>query len=190
MAHPGFKTGKRSRYLKSLPPALKKGHKLASEDEEITSLRDELALVTARIEQLLEQLGEGESPSWETARAAWDDFRAARPEDKQAKLAALGRIICAGAGAARNQDETWAQIRRWIRVRVRCSAAEHRRLMDLECFVPAADALMLFRALLETTRQVIRDRLKDPRQASELFREVCRGVQHLLPAPTIPDNDG
>jgi hypothetical protein len=49
---------------------------------------------------------------------------------------------------------------------------------------------MLFRALLETTRQVLREHLADPRQAAELFRDVCRGVQHLLPASTIADDDG
>jgi hypothetical protein len=76
-----------------------------------------------------------------------------------------------------------------ISLKGRTAQAEHRRAVDLSVLVPAAEALGLFRALLETTRQVIRDRLADPRQASELFREVCHGVQHLLPAPTIPDKD-
>jgi hypothetical protein len=71
--------------------------------------------------------------------------------------------------------------------RARCSAAEHKRQLDLRSLVPADDALMLFRATLETMKQVLCDRLADPRQASELFRDVCRGVQHLLPAPATPD---
>ena len=97
-------------------------------------------------------------------------------------------MIRQGAGASAGREKTWAQIRELIMQRTRCSAAAHKRQIDLRTLVPADAALMLFRATLETTKEVIIDRVTDPRQASELFREVSRRVQSLLPAPTIPDS--
>jgi hypothetical protein len=69
---PHWKHGKRSRYLKHLPQVMEAGQKAALGDPELLSLKDELALLSARIAELLSSLG-NEGTTWEDA--IWLEIR-------------------------------------------------------------------------------------------------------------------
>jgi hypothetical protein len=66
MAHPSFKSGKYSRYLKNVPAELKAGYTAGLKDEEITSTKEELAVQTSLIQKRLEDLKTQQVPPWGT----------------------------------------------------------------------------------------------------------------------------
>jgi hypothetical protein len=75
-----------------------------------------------------------------------------------------------------------------INQKTRTAQVEHRRRVDLDVLIPAADALMLFRGLMETCRDILHDNL-DEELASRIFCEVARRLQSLLPGPrTVIEN--
>jgi hypothetical protein len=56
IAHPLFKHGKRSRYLRDMPRELKAGYSASRKDDELTSIKEELAVQTALIQRRLADL--------------------------------------------------------------------------------------------------------------------------------------
>jgi hypothetical protein len=59
MAHPNFKHGQRSKYLKALPRDLQAAYKQL-QGKALVGLEEELGLITLRIHELLGQLGQGD----------------------------------------------------------------------------------------------------------------------------------
>ena len=70
IASPHFKHGRRSRYLKDIPPALKAGYKASLRDPELHNMDEENALLTARIGELIRALGTGGDPD-----EIWTDLK-------------------------------------------------------------------------------------------------------------------
>ncbi|GEM_PF-5275534 len=68
-AHPNFRTGKRSRYFRHVPQAMKEAYKAALHDPDLLSMGAEIALLTARISALLDRLSTSEAPPWDAAVA-------------------------------------------------------------------------------------------------------------------------
>jgi hypothetical protein len=73
IASPHFKHGRRSRYLRELPGVLKTGYKAALNDPDLLSLKEEVALLTARMIQLLGRLERADGPAYD---ATWTELRA------------------------------------------------------------------------------------------------------------------
>src|SRR5688572_15275565 len=70
---------KDGRYSKALPPSLAAAYERARQDPELIALRDELALVDARLTDLLAGLGRGSSSDlWDALRMAWGKMEAAQ----------------------------------------------------------------------------------------------------------------
>ena len=64
VASPHWRNGSRSRYMKHLPQDLKAAHEQALADENLESLRDELALLTNRTQEVLDRLSAAPPPPW------------------------------------------------------------------------------------------------------------------------------
>jgi len=157
IASPHFKNGARSRYLKHLPREMVRGYKAALADPDLTALDAELALLTARIGQLLERLSQAPAPPWGKAVEALNDVLTAEAADKDDKLAELARIVRTGADAARSQEATGDALRELIAERTRTAAAEWKRKHDLNAFLPKAQAV----ALMFMVRQAVVEEVKD-----------------------------
>src|SRR5262249_6287063 len=71
-ASPHFRPGKRSRHLKLLSGDLRAGFRAALNDKQLLSLREEVALLTARTMQLLERLRTEEGAARD---ATWSELR-------------------------------------------------------------------------------------------------------------------
>jgi hypothetical protein len=72
VASPHFRHGRRSRYLKLLSGDLRAGFRAALSDKQLLSLREEVALLTARTMQLLDRLRTQEGAEYE---ATWAELR-------------------------------------------------------------------------------------------------------------------
>jgi hypothetical protein len=160
VASPHFRTGARSRYLKHLNGQMGAAFKEALADPDLGCLRGELALQTARVEDLLRQLSREEGPAWTTLVLALDVLQLARSkgEPVDAALATLDQLIRSGAACAQSRRAAWAEVRALMQEKTRTSAAESKRLADLQGVVRVEDALLWARALLTAAREEVTDR--------------------------------
>jgi hypothetical protein len=90
ISSPHFKNGRRSRYLRDLPGMVQGGYQATLDDGDLTSLRDELALLIARVRQLLPRLEGADGP---TEQAIWAEVRACILHRVRAALAESKRLV-------------------------------------------------------------------------------------------------
>jgi hypothetical protein len=161
IAHPSFRNGKYSRYLKDLPRDLRKGYRAALGDPEIAALGSELALLEVRISGLLRKLSATEAPPWSAAVESLGDLAAAVAEgDVEAAREALARhakVVRTGADAAASQAATWKSLMEAMAQKTKTAQAEARRLHDDAAFVRVDQAMALVQSMLVAARDVIHD---------------------------------
>jgi hypothetical protein len=177
-AHYKFKDGKHSRYLKDVPAELKAGYVASKEDEEITSIKEELAVCTALIQKRLADLKSRQLPPWGTVVEALNSLKVAPDEDKAERFAALETIIRSGYDAWDGEQQIINDIRELLQERSRLAAIEHRREVDLRCLVPV-EATYSFLARI---MQAIKETITDP----AVFRRLNHRVMQLIP-PSSPN---
>jgi hypothetical protein len=148
-AAPAYRTG---RYSKLLPRNLRGSYEQACQDQELLSVRGEVALVQARLDHLVARLHSGEAGSlWRTLKEEWAKLEAARRmPDGSAKESAMRSAICAlaqliEAGAA--AEEQWADIIELGERKGKLAAAEWRRLGDLKELIPKAQVITMMTTL-------------------------------------------
>jgi hypothetical protein len=90
-AHPAYRHGLRSKYLKSLPRQLAAGYKAALADPEFLSLREEAALLTTRITMLLDQLRD--TPPGPDYDVVWTDLRDVVLDRTRVTAAEVRRLV-------------------------------------------------------------------------------------------------
>jgi hypothetical protein len=173
MAHPSFKSGKYSRYLKNVPAELKAGYVAGKEDAEITSNKDELALQTSLIQKRLEDLKSRQVPPWGTVVEALNSLKTAPDEEKAERFAALEKAIRTGHDAWDGEQQIIDDIRELLQERSRLAAVEHRREVDLRCLVPVEHAY----SFLARIMQAIKETITDP----ATFRRLNHRVMQLVP---------
>jgi hypothetical protein len=156
-------------------------------DPELHSLDGEIAVITARIEQLLSQLKAAKAPSWDKVTQALNDLDVARSrgsKGKQAEALAydkLARIIRRGTKVAARQEAIWDDLKDTISHKTRTTQVEYRRQLELGSWLPAADLLALLKGIMEKLREVIFDNVNDPKDARRMLVEVVKYAQNLLP---------
>jgi hypothetical protein len=174
MAHPCFKTGKRSRYLRDVPQELKAAYSASRKDEELLSLRDELAVQTALIQKRLADLKARQLPPWETVVERLNDLKVAAAEDKPARFAALELAIRTGYDAYQGEREIIEDIREMLQERSRLAAVEHRREVDLQTMVPVEIAYAILARIMAAIKETVTDQ--------DTFKRLNQRVIQLLPA--------
>jgi hypothetical protein len=142
VASPHFRHGRRSRYLKDLPRDLGRAYRAALDDDELLSLRHELALTVAFIRGRLAELPAA-APAWGKAVEALNDYKLAKGDaEKAAALAALEQVVRAGAAAVSRERDVREEVRELMQEKGRLAAAEWRRLIDLRAVVPVEQAVL------------------------------------------------
>lgn len=172
LAAPAFKHG---RYSKVLPTRLIDRYRAAREDAALLELREELALVDARLGDLLQRVELGEAGSlWRRARASYAAFEdASRRQDTdavRAALAELGGLLRRGAG----DYAAWAEVHACIEQRRRLAEAERKRLEALQATLTAEQALAMFSALTSIIKAHVTDRAALAAISDEIVRLANR----------------
>jgi hypothetical protein len=174
MAHPSFKHGRKSRYLKDMPQELKAAYTTSRKDEELLSLRDELAVQTALIQKRLADLKAKQLPPWETVVERLNDLKVAAAEDKAERFAALELAIRTGYDAYQGEREIIEDIRALLLERGRLAAIEHHREVDLQTMVPVEIAYAFLARIMAAIKETVTDQ--------DTFRRLNQRVTQLLPA--------
>jgi hypothetical protein len=153
-ASANFRTGRYSAYL---PPRLRERYEQAADDPELLSLRSEVALLDARLTDLLSRVHTGESGLlWAELRRAYRAFAKARlaGDDEAAALAMVEHLI----ERAGQDHQAWAEIGELIEQRRKLAESEGKRLVTLQQMMTAEQAMVLMRNMVDIVTRHVSDR--------------------------------
>jgi hypothetical protein len=152
-------TYKDGRYSRFLPSRLLARYREAEKDTELTSLRSELALVDARLADLLSRVDTGESGArWWALLRAHRAFKRARTS---ADVAAMQEALIAiemHLDAGTQDYEAWYDVCELIEQRRKLADSETRRLVTLQQMISAEQAMLLIGVIVDIIAWHITDR--------------------------------
>jgi hypothetical protein len=156
-----FKTG---RYSKYLPDRLAGRYEQAAADPDLLALRDDIALLDTRIAQTVSALDTGESrEAWSSLFALWQQLDqdmsrllddGETPETMERTVSSLGETIKRGL----SEGYVWSEIRGLLKERAALVAGEQKRLVDMQQYVTATQAMGFVAAVMASVRKHVSDR--------------------------------
>ena len=185
-AHPNYVHGRRSKYREILPASLRDGYEKALIDPELLSMRHEIAVVDAKIEETMKRAATAETAAaWDALKGEAARFRAAqRAKDGAATAQAISAMLAlvergmAGAGV-------WPELERLFVLRQKLVSDEHDRRREIENAMGPEQALAMLRAIQDIVLRNVTDtptRMKIGREFNALL-EAMRGRARALPEP-------
>jgi hypothetical protein len=122
-------------------------------------LRDEIALMGARLAELVGRVEAGDSTGrWKALQAAFADLRdATRRADKPGvtfAMAALENAIKSGG----NDYATWREIAELTEQRRKLVESEQKRLVAMQQMITSEQAMILLAAITDTVRKHVTDK--------------------------------
>jgi hypothetical protein len=159
---PSFKHGRRSKYLKNLPRQLRNGYRELLADPDLLSLKEEIGLLTARINEVLGRLSESAPPPWDAILESLVKVESAVGKGNATKtlpaVRAMAELVRSGKEATVNQRQCWSELREIIQEKTKTASAEWNRLNELNGVVTVEQALLFARAFLSAARECVTDR--------------------------------
>lgn len=151
LAAPAFKTG---RYSKYLPARLLDRYEAALADDTLLELREEIALLDARLVDLLSRVDTGEAGGlWLRARAAWEASQSADAATALAARLELAQLFTDGVA----DYEAWAAVSALMTQRQRLVESERKRLVEMQQTITVERAMLLLTAIIESVRTHVND---------------------------------
>jgi hypothetical protein len=188
LAHPNFKTG---RYSKYLPARMLERYEESKADSEQLALKSEIALVDARISDLLQRMDPAEPGElWETLQKLKKKVQeAARSGNTDAGNVAVMGILDVIARGARD-FEAWADVFTLIERRRRLVESEQKRLVAMQQMVTTEEVTMLVTATVASLKEHVEGNCDDDvarRILGGVTIDVARLFNRPAPAPAIGD---
>jgi hypothetical protein len=152
MALPQTTTG---RYSKHLPTRMGERYQQALADSELLAMREEVAVIDARLADVLGRVDTGESGHvWATLGKAWRAYRTGPPEKRMEAEAQISDLILTGT----SDYEAWEDVRSLIDQRSRLVLGERQRLVQMQQMLSVEQAMTLMAAVADSVRKHCRDR--------------------------------
>lgn len=171
LAHANFTTGRGSRVFKHLPERFHAAFQASITDDDLLSMRTDISISDARIEELLTRLDTGESKlRWKEIselQARMVDALSAAPPDTD-DLRDLAEQLRHLTVQNRQDEDQWEAIRSQTNFRKNLVDAERARLKDIHAFITAEDALVVVMRLVD----VIVRHVEDPSALNAIMTEV------------------
>ena len=147
------------RYSTALPGRLLERYRVALADEVLLEQRDEVAVLEARLVDVLGRVESGESGAvWIRLGKQLAAYRAARRSGESgtaaAALAELEDLVDRGLA----DYAAWSEIRSLIEQRRRLVESERKRLVELQQMITTEQAMTLLAAVADTVRTHVTDR--------------------------------
>lgn len=163
LAHPQTKTG---RYSKHLPTRLAASYAEAQSDQQLLELREDIALLDARLADVLARVDTGESGAiWRRLVQAKGDYHKAKAKDKDHALDLLLGLIEEGAA----DYAAWEDVRALLDQRRRTVESERKRLVEMQQTITAERAMLLIGAI----SGIIRAHVTDPTQLAGIAADLA-----------------
>lgn len=160
-ATPHFKTGRQSRLFSKLPERFQAAFNASVNDDTLLSLRTDISISDARVEELLERLDSGESElRWDLVRT-----QVRKLKDEMLKTDTDLDVVGDIQGELENlvnQDAhdrvQWSEIRDQTEFRRKLVETESKRLKDLNAHIAAEDALVVIMRLVDVIIRHVEDK--------------------------------
>jgi hypothetical protein len=150
-----FKHGLYSKYMK-----LQLAERLleTAEDPELLSLRQDVALVTDRIGDLLDRVQSGESgAAWRLLKRHWTDFRRFRTAGNVAKMQEALELLAEPLERGFADHAAWEELGLQLDRRARLAEQEQRRMEKMQATLTVEEAMGLLGTVLDVLRRHVTD---------------------------------
>lgn len=167
-----FKDG---RYSRDMPTRLATRYAEALKDPELLSLRDEIAMMQARISEQLTRLDQGESGAlWKLLRNKYEEATGAVRASDQASFtqifAEIGRIINRG----HNDFRSWEELSRNSDQLRKLTESENKRLLATQQMMTAEQAMMMLAFVVSVIRKHVHEKEKLAAISAEISEYMSR----------------
>ncbi len=159
--HPAFKHGRSARVYRGLPQRFQEAYMASIMDDDLLSLRSELAMADARTEELVRRFDSGESGQrWQELGVASRALLAelGRDDPIPETLLARGQEIGALSEAALTDERAWRELQATHQHRRKLADTERKRLKDLHAYLTAEEALAIVARLTDTIVRHVEDK--------------------------------
>lgn len=147
---------KHGRYSKAIPTRLMERYQASESDPELLNLRSDIALVDARISELLGSVDVGESGRlWRDLGKLRKDFLVAQREKDQDAMASVLTELLNTVGRGAQDWERWQEIADFLERRRRLVESEQKRLVAMQQMVTAEQAMTLVTTLGLAVREIV-----------------------------------
>jgi len=183
-SNPAYRHGMDSRYM---PPPLLEVATRAFHDGELLNAARDLALIEARLDQLLHRVDTGETgKTWGAVQQEWQGLREAlrearahpddqsKQDDVQQRMVGLSLLVSRGQG----DTQAWVEIQDTLEVRRKFIETESKRREKMQEQVSLEEALVSYRALVAA----VKDEVKDPK----LQRRIAERFATIVGVARIP----
>jgi len=161
---------KHGRYSKFLPSRLVTKFKDAMDDPELTQYRHSIALLTARLYELLE---EGESELlWSKTQEAFRELEAAIPAENQASIRASLNALHGLIKRGRADSLRWREVYDVVERAGRMKEREHKRVAQLEQMISVEQFFEFINVVLLILTKNVQDK--------EALRTIVREIDFHL----------
>lgn len=177
VAHPRFTTGT---YSKDMPSRMAERYNQAMKDEKLLELKGDIALVEARIADLLTRVDTGESgETWRRLDKTYNDMRKASTDHNQAKfvmyLNDVGNLIKKGL----HDYAAWDEVFRGVKTKQRLAESEHKRMVALKQTMTAEQAAGMLGFVINTIRKHIYEQV-ELKSANVLLSAISADISNHL----------
>lgn len=182
-AHGAFKHG---RYSKDLPTRLAARYEQAASDPELLALHQDIALVDARLGDLLSRADTGESGErWRQARDLFRDLHRAMQQGEAETVSDLMGKLSGVLGRGASDYAAWSEISALLEQRRRLVESERKRLVEMQVTMDVRQAMVFVGAVLETVRRHVTDR----QQLAAIGVDIQRLLATTGERPRLPSAD-
>lgn len=159
--HPSFKHGRSTMMFKGMPERFRKAYLASITDDDLLSLRADIALSDARYVELVERLSTGESSErWERAQLTVDllETELAQKEPDFDFIQGRCQVLRDLASVALEDDAVWDKLRTQADHRRKLADTERKRLKDLHAYLTAEEALAVVARLVDSVIRHVEDK--------------------------------
>jgi hypothetical protein len=144
------------KYSKYLPTRLAARYQAAERDPKLLSLASELALLDARLADVLSRVDRCESGThWEALQQAYSGFLQARRSGSEAAIDAAIEALDRPIKGALEDYRAWGHIYTLIEQRRKLAETEHKRLVTSQQMINSTEAMVLVARLTDITSKAV-----------------------------------
>jgi hypothetical protein len=157
----------------------------AEADPELLNQRSEIALLTARLSEQLQQVDSRTSGKlWSELQAAATDFRKANAMNDREKasfaMSEMLRLINAGGA----DHAAWEDIRSTVLDKNKLIASERKRLVEMKAFVTAEQGMVMIGRLAYAARDALDKFVPDAKQRGKVMNAIALEMQRYTQGQT------
>jgi hypothetical protein len=156
IAAPAYRHG---RYSRVMPTRMQERYQEAANDTALLELREDVALLDARLSDLLMRVDSGESGSiWRMLQQARTALIVARRAQDQAGQAAAINDMLELIGRGHADYQAWRELGSTLEQRRRLVESERKRLIEMQQTITAEKAMLLIGAIGQILKTHVTDR--------------------------------